>query len=762
MAKTDLTIDGDTHELMDRREQGTTKPSLVILLAGLLATMCAVPIAARLGAQAGTPTGLQQRGLSPAQERALHELVPTLSRFDVDENGVPSWLAGDLGPAATNPEAAALEALRRLAPAFRMTPNDGFDVRGVIGDELGQVHVRMRQRYRNLLVAGSELIVHVASGRIVGVNGRFSPDINVGSTPTLDAATALRPARGSLASGRVSELSVPELTVFVAPGQVAHLAWQQKVTYVNAEGLQREWIFADARNGELLGRRSLMHSAKFRQIYDGNHACYVNSAQQLGDLLFEEGVTGSQWVGSDAAAKAAYTGMGTIYDFYKDVFNRDSYDGWGTRLAASVHFEFNGQNGCGDPNFMLWSSDAQQIVAGDGDGVTYGLLPTALDLTAHEFTHGVTDFTAALLDYDESGAISEAVSDIFGENVDYFFNGSTDWKIGEDVYTPTITGDALRYMNDPALDDPHVPDGFPCYFVSSRDYYPDRYQTADNYPYCDDGGVHVNSGIANLAFYLMSAGGSHPRGKTSIVVPAIGIEQARRIWYKALADKMNATTDFADARKATVAAAEELYGCKALNPAIVNAVKLAWDAVGVPDASQNGWALLGLSGPVYITTNPCLYVLPASNLLLNPGFENGAAIWIGRTAVTNAPAQPAHGGTFKAWLGRVMPGVGTMHQQVTIPSVTTTATLSFWLHIETDETGNSASDTLDVQLRNADDLVLTTLATYSNLDKNNAYVQQSFDVTPYKGQTLRVTFKATSSSSNQTSFVVDDTALNIK
>jgi Zn-dependent metalloprotease len=744
-----------TRRSAGRKEDGIVKRSKIIMLAGALAMTAAMQFAP-LEAQVGAPAR-PQRELSPEQQRSLRELASRLSRFDVDDNGVPSWLAGDLGPAAGEPEAAAQQAMRRLASAFRMTPDDSFDVRRVTTDDDGQVHVRLRQRYRKLPVEGSELIVHIEAATVVGINGQFTPDISVGNTPALTAAVALGVARRSLGPGPVSELSDPELTVFVTPDRVPHLAWKQKVTYVNAEGLQREWIFADARGGELLGRHPLLQTTKFRQVYDGNQACLQFLNQLPGDLVLEEGPSGAQWAAADDAARGAYTGTGKTYDFYKNVFNRKSYDGSDSPLVSSVHFEFATSSGC-SPNNAAWVGDAEQMVYGDGDGVTFGLLSSSLDVTAHELTHGVTQFEADLVYSNESGALNEALSDILGESADYFFKGSTDWKIGEEVFTPGSAGDALRYMNSPSLDDPQVSNGGMCNYVSSRDYYPDRYLGS-----CDYGGVHLNSGIANLAFYLMSAGGSHPLGKTSVSVPAIGIEQARHIWYKALKDHLTSTATFSDARKATVDAAKKLYACKAVSPAIVDAVNDAWDAVGVPNLAQNGWAMLGYAGPIYTDTNPCVYVPPSFNLLLNPGFEKGAVIWIGRGVVTNSATQAAHAGTYKGWLGgSAAAGTETLYQQVTIPAVATTATLSFWLHTDTAETSNTiAYDTLDVQLRSANNTVLAMLATYSNLDKNIGYALKSFDVSAYAGQTLRVYFKATSNATKQTSFVVDDTALNV-
>ena len=156
----------------------------VIVLAVMLAMNSMINFAS-IRAQVDTASrpdssGRSQKGFSAEQERALRELAPKLSRFDVDDNGVPSWLMGDLGPAVGDPHNGAIEAMRRLGPAFRMTADDGFDVRKATSDDEGQMHVRLQQRYRGLLVVGSELIVHLEGNKVVGVNGRFTPDINVG------------------------------------------------------------------------------------------------------------------------------------------------------------------------------------------------------------------------------------------------------------------------------------------------------------------------------------------------------------------------------------------------------------------------------------------------------------------------------------------------------------------------------------------------------------------------------------------------------
>ena len=159
---------------------------------------------------------------------------------------------------------------------------------------------------------------------------------------------------------------------------------------------------------------------------------------------------------------------------------------------------------------------------------------------------------------------------------------------------------------------------------------------------------------------------------------------------------------------------------------------------------------------------------PPQQLLGNPGFENGSASpapWTPTAGVIDSSAsQPAHSGTWKAWLD----GYGSSHtdsvfQQVTIPSTATTATLTFWLHIDTAETTTvTAFDTLKVQIRNSSNTVLSTLATFSNLNKAAGYSQKSFNLNAFAGQTIRVYFLGVEDSSLQTSFVIDDTALNVQ
>jgi subtilisin family serine protease len=152
---------------------------------------------------------------------------------------------------------------------------------------------------------------------------------------------------------------------------------------------------------------------------------------------------------------------------------------------------------------------------------------------------------------------------------------------------------------------------------------------------------------------------------------------------------------------------------------------------------------------------------PGSELLLNRGFESGNVTWVATSGViTNTTQQTPRTGAWYAWLnGYGVSHTDTLYQQITVPSTATTVTLSFWLKISSAETTTTtAFDTLRVQVRNSSNTVLSTLATYSNLNETTGYTLKTFDLTAFKGQTIRIYFLGVEDSSLQTSFVIDDTS----
>ena len=217
----------------------------------------------------------------------------------------------------------------------------------------------------------------------------------------------------------------------------------------------------------------------------------------------------------------------------------------------------------------------------------------------------------------------------------------------------------------------------------------------------------------------------------------------------------------------------ELYIDGALTTSNTNAASLSfsWNTTTVANGSHtlvskayDAAANVGTSATITVTVSNAT----AQQLIGNPGFENGSgnpSPWTATAGVvSNSTSEPPHAGTWDAW----MDGYGTTHtdtisQTVTIPSTITTATLTFWLHIDTAETSTTtAFDTLKVQIQNTSGTVLSTLATYSNLNKNTGYSQKTFDLTSFKGQTIKLVLIGAEDSTLQTSFVVDDFALNVQ
>jgi vibriolysin len=655
--------------------------------------------------------------LSATQRQALESYGREVE-IELDDQDVPSNLMGTLSQRASEePLLAARAALDLHGTAFRRGPEDGFAYRTHETDELGMTHIRMTQTYRGLPVVGGELIVHLTEENVAGINGRFVADLDLATQPAITADQAAASALSFIANQGGQNANVTEQAepvVWIDGKNRGHLALPVQVEYEGPEGVEHDKLFVDAGDGQVLDRRPLIRRAKHRKIYDAQ-----NKTDLPGKFLFEE--SGSS---SDAVAMNAYNHSGTAYDFYKSVFGRDSYDNAGAVIISSVHY------GNKENNAYWYRS---QMLFGDGDGVKFNSWANGLDIVAHEFTHGVTEKTADLIYSGESGALNEASSDILGESA-AFWAGQGDWEIGAQIYRP-VAHLALRYMYDPARDAAQSN-------IASSDYYPTRYTGTD-----DNGGVHINSGIANLFFYLLSEGGTHPRGKTTIAVPGIGIEKARAIWYRALTYYMTPTTNFQSARAATVRAAFDLYvRCRpgipcapALEPVAVHA---AWDAVGAPGSHL--WTTY-------------------AQLLRNPGFESGAVYWAATPGVIiSSPAEPPHSGSWDARLnGRGTTHTDTLAQTVTIPS-TSNAALSFWLRVDTAETTTStAYDTLKVQILNSGGAVLATLATYSNLNRADGYSPKSFDLTPYRGQTIQLRFVSAEDYSLKTSFVIDDAAVTV-
>ncbi|MHB9000596.1 MAG: M4 family metallopeptidase, partial [Thermoanaerobaculia bacterium] len=485
---------------------------------------------------------------------------------DVDDG---MFIVGDLGQLPGGPaDEAAVRFLQRNGQIIGAMGTEEHVARMVRRDQLGMTHVRVQQRLRGLPVIGAELIVHSDSiGRVHSINGSFVADRGLPRHASVNVATALDQTKRDMGVDFWTEASNPDLVYVINGKGQPFLAWRMLVAYTSANGeKQVDWVFADATTGHLVAIHPTIHRARNRQTYSAN-----NGTTLPGTLRISE--TGA--LTGDAAIDSAHTYAGVTYNYYMAKFSRDSYNAAGATIKSTAHYSSNYSN-------AYWNGS--QMVYGDGDGTTFIALSRALDVVAHELTHAVTDTEANLTYQNESGALNEAMSDIFAAATESYNDGainSDTWKIGEDVYTPGTAGDALRYMNNPTADG------------QSYDYYPERYTGTADY-----GGVHLNSGIANLAFYLLVQGGSHPRSKTTVVVPAIGMAKAEAIFYRALTLYMTSSTNFQGARNTTAQAATDLYGAASAELA---ALHKAWDAVGVPGTPGGGDTVVTLSNGVTVS-----------------------------------------------------------------------------------------------------------------------------------------------------------------
>src|ERR1700724_3217828 len=274
----------------------------------------------------------------------------------------------------------------------------------------------------------------------------------------------------------------------------------------------------------------------------------------------------------DRAVNEAFDNAGTTWDFYNKIFGRESVDNHGKTLVSSVHYGENYDN-------AFWNG--QQMVYGDGAGVIFKRFTTAVDVIAHELTHGVTQFTAQLAYQDQPGALNESMSDAFGSMVKQWALGQTvdqaDWLIGAAIMAPGVNGRALRDMANPgtAFDDPNLGKD------SQPGHMKDYVQTTS-----DNGGVHTNSGIPNRAFVLAArAIGGHSWEKTG------------KIWYVTLTERLTGTADFAKCATETVSVARDLFPA---DSSIAAKVAKAWTDVGVLEEAPSTALLANIAGAYVI------------------------------------------------------------------------------------------------------------------------------------------------------------------
>ncbi|MEM8887582.1 MAG: M4 family metallopeptidase [Bacteroidota bacterium] len=484
--------------------------------------------------------------------------------------------------------------------AFNMSAVDEMRSLGTFADNMGQVHEKFQQYYNGIKVDGAIYTLHYLAGKITHMSGNYQDIQNLNVTPKINAQAGLANALGHVGATEYmwqhdepveshhmhdhADYKKPqgELVVLsIENYPQARLAFKYDV--YATQPLYRADVYVDAHTGQVLFENNRIHhvdvAATGNSLYNGNvsfNADLNGGTYRLRQTVDGNGVqtfdlnngtnygsatditsNNSNFTGNETGVQAHW-GAEKTHQYYSSQHGRNSYDGNGSVLRSYVSYSSNYVN-------AFW--DGSRMTYGDGDGVNYGPL-VSLDIASHEITHGVTEFSANLVYQRESGALNESFSDIFGEMVEYHATGSNDWQMGTDI---GIGGSgAIRSMDNPnAFSDPDT-------YGGTHWYNPNCGVPQRTNDYC---GVHINSGVQNKWFYILSVGesGTNDIG-SSYNVSGITREKAAAIAYRNLTVYLSTNSTFADARAGAIQSATDLYG--AGSNEVIQTTN-AWYAVGV-------------------------------------------------------------------------------------------------------------------------------------------------------------------------------------
>ncbi len=439
-----------------------------------------------------------------------------------------------------------LDSARRDLHAYRVT---------TLGD--GRHVLRFQQQYQGLPVIAGQLNVQLTKNQaLLAITGEVLPVTNLDPVPAVSADQAAASARALVATRyalRASDLTLsqPELALYNplllgAPGpHVTSLVWRIEVRAAPTQPI-RELVLVSAADGAILLHFNQIATAKERYVCDDNNQGMLFSCDP-GNAVRSEGDPPS----AIADVNSAYDYTGQTYDFYQSFFGRDSIDGMGMPLVSLVR-------ACPDPALCPLEN-----ASWGGAQMTFGAGFAVNDVTAHELTHGVTEFTSNLFYYAQSGALNESLSDIFGEFVDQLYSTNTPaerWLVGEDLPI-----DLHRNMRDPALFGDPDRMGSPLYVGLIY----------------DNGGVHSNSGVGNKSAYLMTDGATF----NGFTITGLGITKTAHIYYDAATTMLTSGSDYADFATALRQSCASLTGSfeiSAADCAEVNKVLLATEMDAAP------------------------------------------------------------------------------------------------------------------------------------------------------------------------------------
>jgi Zn-dependent metalloprotease len=476
--------------------------------------------------------------------------------------------------------------LEWIKEAYSLGKEYTLDLQKKFTDRLGFTHYRYEVFYKDVIIDHVIVTSHCKDKQVISASGwvpkQLALDVEskISSGAAFENIFILKSKSRVNKSENFSESVLQEMRPVIAfMDDEFLLAWKFDIKLDNP--FERLLIYVDANDGAVLKELDIIQHndvpATANTLYSGqrdittdftgsNYRLFESSRNihtrnmQQGtdfDTAIEFTNTNTNWtVESDRAAYDVHWGLEATYDYFLTNFDRDSYDDNGSEINAFVHYDEDYAN-------AFWSGE--YLGFGDGNGISYGPL-VSLEIVAHEYTHAITEFSAGLIYENESGALNESFSDIFGTVIDFIQNPNASYLIGDNI---SLTGSAMRNMSNPNL--------------SGQ---PDTYNGLLWYEgNMDNGGVHYNSGVQNYWFYLLSEGGSgvNDLGNGFLVNP-IGRDATAAICYRMLTVYLTPESQYADARIAAIQAAQDLYGtCSEELIQVTN----AWYAVGVGEASPD-------------------------------------------------------------------------------------------------------------------------------------------------------------------------------
>jgi len=475
---------------------------------------------------------------------------------------------------------------------FKMSQDDDLQIKSTEIDDIGFTHQKYQQFYKGVKVAFGNYTLHAKNGKVSSMMGDFYQIKNVNIQPSLSAGDALSKVIAHIDAeeyvweqDNLFEYKKPEgeLVIFPVLDKVnAETRLAYKFDIYAEKPLYRANVYIDAHTGGIIFENNRIHHtdtpATGASLYNGNVSftagtsggSYVlnQTADGNGVQTYDmnsstnynnaAAVTSSSSHFSDSqTAVQAHWGAEQTHKYFSQLHSRNSYDNNGSVIKSYVSYNSNYVN-------AFWNGSV--MTYGDGDGTNYGPL-VSLDIVGHEISHGVTEYSANLTYSYESGALNESFSDIFGESIEFFAQGSNDWLMGDHIGAGG-SGGALRSMSNPnAKSQPDTYNGTHWYSGSG-----------------DSGGVHYNSGVQNFWFYLLSEGGSGTNDNGDVyTVGVLGMVKASKIAYRNLTVYLNSSSQYDDARTGAIQAAVDLYGAGSVEEI---AVTNAWHAVGVGTAYE--------------------------------------------------------------------------------------------------------------------------------------------------------------------------------